>query len=168
MMFHQTCCSQTQSYANIYFTIPEIALLDIEPNTSDIVFNFDTPISAGEPFGTLSDDSKWLNYTSTITTGGFTKNITAQITSSTQIPGLKLELVASSHSGGGGGTMGSPAGRISLNTTAQTIITGIRGCFTNTGANSGHNLEYTVSIDDYSTFELPVTPSMDVVFTFSN
>ncbi len=168
MMLHQTGFSQTQSSANVYFTVPEIALLDIEPNTSDIIFNFNAPISAGEPLETLSDNSKWLNYTSAITSGGFPKNITAQITNSTLIPGLKLELVASSYSGGGVGIMGNPTGKINLNTTAQTIITGIGGCYTNTGANSGHNLEYTVSIADYSTFELPTVPSMDVVFTLSN
>ena len=168
LAMNQKGFSQTQATADIYFTVPEIALLDIEPNTSDIILNFEAPITAGEPLETTTDDSKWLNYTSTITTGGIPKNITAQITSETQIPGLKFELSASNYSGSGKGTLGSPAGKINLNTTAQAIISGIGGCHTNTGANSGHRLEYTASINDYSTFELPTIPSVDIIFTFSN
>ena len=165
---NQKGLSQTQATADIYFTVPEIALLDIEPNSNDMILNFEAPIIAGFPLETASDDSKWLNYTSTITAGGISKNITAQITGSTQIPGLKLELSASNYTGSGKGTLGSPAGKINLNTTAQAIITGIRGCHTNTGANSGHRLEYTASISDYATFELPTIPSVDIIFTFSN
>ncbi|MBU0528664.1 hypothetical protein KKF86_02785 [bacterium] len=160
--------SQTESFNNVYFTIPEFALIDIEPNASDIIFSFDAPTEAGEQLESLSDNTKWLNYTSTVTIGGLLKNITAQITSSTIIPGLKIELLVSNYSGSGQGVLGTPVGAINLSTTAQTIITGIGGCFTNTGANSGHNLEYNVSINDYLVFEVPATPSIDIVFTISN
>ena len=160
--------SQTESFNNIYFSIPEFSLIDIEPNASDIIFSFDAPTEAGDQLESLTDNSKWLNYTSTITRGGLLKNITAQIISSTIITGLKIELLVSNYIGSGRGVLGTPVGTINLSTTAQTIITGIGGCFTNTGANSGHNLEYNVSINDYLVFEVPATPSIDIVFTISN
>ena len=80
--------SQEQTRANIYFTIPEIATLDIEPNISDIIFNFNAPSEAGNPIETLSDNSKWLNYTSAITKGSVFRNITAQIDGI--MPGIKI------------------------------------------------------------------------------
>ena len=160
--------SQTESFNTVYFTIPEFALIDIEPNASDIIFSFDAPTEAGDPLESLSDNTKWLNYTSSVTRGGLLKNITAQIISSTIITGLKIELLVSNYIGSGRGALGTPVGTINLSTTAQTIITGIGGCFTNTGANSGHNLEYNVSINDYLVFEVPATPSIDIVFTISN
>lgn len=160
--------SQTQTMHDLYFTIPEIAILDIEPNTYDIILTFDSPIEAGDQLEELSDNTKWLNYTSTVTKGGLLRNITAQITSSIGISGLKMELLVSSYSGRGKGVFGTPVGAIDLTTTAQTIITGIGGCYTNTGISSGHNLEYNVSINDYSIFEIPATPNIDIIFTISN
>lgn len=160
--------SQTQAIHNLYFTIPEIAILDIEPNTNDIILDFNAPIEAGDQLETLSDNTKWINYTSTVTKSGLLKNITAQIVSSIQIPGFKLELIVSNYSGGGRGVLGTPVGIIDLTTTAQTIITGIGGCYTNTGTSSGHRLEYKASINDYSIFEIPVTPTIDIIYTISN
>jgi len=160
--------SQTQTMHDLYFTIPEIAILDIEPNTNDIILDFNAPIEAGDQLEELSDNTKWLNYTSTVTKGGLLRNITAQITSSIGIPGLKIELLVSKYTGGGKGVFGTPVGTIDLTTTAQTIITGIGGCYTNTGASSGHRLEYNASINDYSVFEIHVTPTLDIIFTISN
>lgn len=159
--------SQIQDVHNLYFTIPEIALLDIEPNANDVILTFDVPVEAGDQPEALSDNTKWINYTSTIIKGGSLKNITAQLIS-TQIPGFKLELLVSNYSGRGKGVFGTPVGAIDLTTTAQTIINGIGGCYTKTGANSGHNLEYNVSIIDYSIIEIPATPNIDIIFTISN
>ena len=159
--------SQTQDVHNLYFTIPEIALLDIEPNTYDVILTFDVPIEAGDKLEALSDNTKWINYTSAVTKSSPLKNITAQI-SSTQLPGFKLELLVSNYNGRGKGVFGTPVGVIDLTTTAKVIISGIGGCYTNTGANSGHRLEYNASINDYSIFEISATQIIDVIFTISN
>ena len=160
--------SQTQSMNNVYLTLPEIALLDIEPNTNDIILEFDAPTEAGDQLISVGGDTKWLNYTSTVTNGGISKIITAQISGSTHIPGLKIELFVSNYQGKGKGVFGTSVGTINLSTTAQTIISGIGGCYTRNGANRGHEIEYNASIDDYSVFEIPLTLSMDVIFTISN
>ena len=167
LIFANCIFSQTQSSHNIYFSIPEIALLDIEPNTSDVILTFDVPIEAGDQPEALSDNTKWINYTSTVTKSGPLKNITAQIVS-TQIPGFNLGLFVYNYSGRGEGVFGIPVGVIDLTTIAQTIISGIGGCYTNTGASSGHRLEYNASIDNYTVFELPATPNIDILFTISN
>ncbi len=162
------CFAQTQSMQNIYFTLPVIALLDIEPNTNDIILEFDAPSEPGNELTPVGGDTKWLNYTTTLARGGTPKNITAQVSASTNISGLTISIIISSYNGRGRGVFGTSVGTINLSTTAQTIISGIGGCFTNNGANNGHEIEYSASIDDYSVFELPVTRNMDVIYTISN
>ncbi|MFC1784692.1 hypothetical protein ACFL0J_03570 [Candidatus Neomarinimicrobiota bacterium] len=71
-------------------TIPDILLLDIEPNTNDIILEFDVPLEAGNELTPKTGDTKWINYTATL---GAPKSITAHIESPFNIPGLNLELV---------------------------------------------------------------------------
>lgn len=160
--------AQTQSSHNIYFTIPEIALLDIEPNTNDVILNFSGPTEAGDGLNTPVDQSKVLQYTSNITKGGSSRSIAAQISGGSMIPGLQIELAVASYSGTGEGDFGASVGSVELTSTAQTIITGVGGCYTNTNSSSGHSLEYSASISDYSVFEIPTQPSVDITFTISD
>jgi len=160
--------SQTQSMHNVYFNLPEIALLDIEPNTNDIILEFDAPAEPGNELTPIAGDTKWINYTATLALAGTPKIITAQIASSTNIPGLNIELVVSSYNGNGKGVLGTSVGSINLSTTAQTIISGIGGCFTRSGANKGHEVEYNATISDYSIFEVPTTPNMEIIYTIGN
>ena len=54
---------------DVQVTIPEIALLDIEPNMAPITLSMDAPDEGGLPLTISSngtDNSKWLNYTSAI------------------------------------------------------------------------------------------------------
>lgn len=160
--------SQTQSLHNVYFNIPEYALLDIEPNTSEITLEFEAPTEPGEQLESITGNTKWINYTSTQFIGGTPKIITAQIANGTSIPGMSLELTTSSYNGNGKGDLGMSAGSVTLTPTAKTIISGIGGCYTSDGVNSGHEIEYKAEITDYSLFEIPTTTSMDILFTIGN
>lgn len=160
--------AQTQAAHNNYITLPEIALLDIEPNTSDIILEFEAPSSPGEQLVAVEGSSKWINYTATKSIGGSNKNITAQISSDSNIPGLSVDLSVSSYQGSGKGDLGNSVGRITLSTTAQTIINGIGGCYTRTGNNRGHKIDYSAEITDYSLFEVPSSSSMEIIFTLTN
>lgn len=160
--------SQTQSMHNVYFNLPEIALLDIEPNTNSIILEFAAPTEPGNKLTPIAGDTKWINYSATLALAGTPKIITAQIASSTNISGFNIELVVSSYQGNGKGVLGTSVGSVNLSTTAQTIISGIGGCFTRNGANRGHEVQYNATIGDYSIFEIPTTPSMEIIYTISN
>lgn len=161
--------SQIQDIFNTYITIPDgISLFDIEPNTNDVILEFTVSNEAGDPLiNPVKDDSKWINYTATAPLGGPYKNITAQILSATYIPELKIYLTVSGQIGLGAGALGTPTGLIELSTVAQTVVSGIGGAYTGNGIDNGHRLEYEVYITDYSLFELPSTPSSDILFTLS-
>lgn len=160
--------SQTQSLHNVYFNIPEYAILDIEPNTNEITLEFEPPTEPGEQLEPVTGNTKWINYTSTQLLGGTPKIITAQIANGTSIPGLSLELLISSYVGTGKGTLGISVGSVILSQTAKTIVSGIGGCFTNDGVSSGHEITYSAEITNYSLFEIPASTSVDILFTISN
>lgn len=160
--------AQSQGSLMNYVTIPEIAIMDIEPNTADVILEFNAPSEPGAELLPIAGDTKWLNYTATRSIGATFKEITAQISNGTQIPGLTIELVISAYQGSGEGELGTTVGSVNLSPTAQTIIYGIGGCYTGTGNNYGHEIQYNARITDYTLFEVPASSSLDILFTIGN
>ena len=115
-------CSQNNNH-DIRLTIPEIAILDIEPNTSAIAVNFTAPTEAGDPItvdAVVSD--KWINYTSCIAAGGIGRSINVSIDQI--ISGVDIKLQAGA-AVGGGGVLGTPEGEVVLTTTPILLISNI-------------------------------------------
>jgi len=164
ILISNLCLTQTQGSFFTYITIPDITLLDIEPISEDVVFEFEGPIEPGDKLiEPDKNDNKWINYTATVPQGGPYKNVTAQISLSTFIPGLKIDLTVSEQIGQG--QIGTPIGLIELSTTAQIVVSGIGGSYTNDGIAVGHRLKYEVYISDYSQFEVPSVSYSEIIFT---
>ena len=137
--------TETDSH-NVTITIPEVALLDLETDTSKTVTLAGTHSNeAGDPinFDNATDDSIWLNYSS-IVSSGKKRNVSVEITDGKVPGGLQLNVEASS-SATGVGTLGTPAGSIKLSGKAQDLITGVGSSYTETGNEKGHKLTYTLS-----------------------
>lgn len=155
--------SQTTVNRNVSVTLPLVTLMDIEP-TGAITFSFSAPGEAGNPIASPSTNTtKWINYTSAIALGGLTRKITASI--NTLIPGVDIKVQAATASGSGAGTLGTPSAQVTLNTTSQTIISGIGGAFTGNGVNNGHRLTISLSSNTYS--NLSARTSTPVVITYT-
>lgn len=126
--------------------MPVVALMDVEPAGS-ISLNFTAPSEAGSILGSsATNSSKWVNISSAVTTGQ-TRRVTAQI-SGTVPAGVRLKL-ATAAVAGGAGARGTPVSLLFLTTSAQTIINGIGGGYTGSGA-SGFNLTYSLDIQTYN------------------
>ncbi len=150
---------------NINISLPNVALLDIEPNNSAITLALQPPTHAGAPVTAPSNNtSKWLNFTSAIT-AGLTRKIMVQITSGTVPGGLRLKLSLSNYSGGGSGILGSAVTGLSLGNSAQNIITGIGAAFTGNGINNGYNLVYGLEISDYSQLRYGNSNALIITYT---
>ncbi|MFL9834827.1 hypothetical protein [Chryseobacterium terrae] len=155
--------SQTSGSSTVSINLPVVTLMDIEP-TGAISMNFTAPTEAGRPIlSPATNTTKWINYTSAIASGGVTRRITASI--NTVIPGIDIKILAATASGSGGGTLGIPSAQITLNTTAQTIISGIGGAFTGNGANNGHQLTISLSANTYA--NLSARTNNPVVITYT-
>lgn len=138
---------QTSISVSAGINMPIVALLDVEPAGS-IALNFTAPTEGGAILGSSATNStKWVNISSAVTTG-LTRRVTAQV-SGTLPSGVRLKLVTA-NAVGGAGTRGTPVTPLFLTTSAQTIINGIGGAYTTSGAGAGFNLTYSLDIQTYS------------------
>lgn len=155
--------SQTTGNSTVAVTLPIVTLMDIKP-AGTITMSFSNPGVAGNPIiSPAANTTKWINYTSAIALGGVTRKITASI--NTLIPGIDIKIQAAAASGSGGGTLGTPSAQVTLNTTSQTIISGIGGAFTENGANKGHRMTISLSANTYS--NLSARTNTPVVITYT-
>ena len=159
-----------QDQHDVMFTIPEIVLLDIEPNNTSITLTLDQPTDAGAPVTTSTNgtnNTKWLNYSSCISPSTTPRTISVQITNGTIPDGLNLTLQASNVSGIGQGVLGTPSGLITPSNTPQILISGIGGAFTGTGSNNGHQLTYSLSIDNYNLLDANNSATIEITYTIT-
>jgi hypothetical protein len=132
----------------IGITIPEVALVDIEPAASrNISMNFTAPTEAGNPIIAPNNNSTlWINVSSIKSTGDPTRTVSVKLTA--LIPGVAIKVTAAADAGQGAGTMGTPSSQLTLSTSDQGIVTGIGSAYTGNGASKGYNLTYNVSSPD--------------------
>ncbi|GAB3420082.1 hypothetical protein [Niabella aquatica] len=149
-VFIQAQDTQTDNHT-IGITIPEVALVDIEPGASkNITMNFTAPTEAGLPLTAPSANSTlWLNYSSIKSSGDPTRNITVKLTA--LVPGVDIKVTAAAAAAAGDGTFGTPSAQLTLSLSDQAIISGIGSAYTGDGANNGHNLTYDVAFGSGST-----------------
>ncbi len=143
---------QSTDYWEVNLTLPQIALLDIEPNNATIELEADVPNNPGGELNTGEgiDNSKWINYTSTSTLSSPTKNVIMEIIQGQVPSGMEVRVNASNHSGSkGAGTFGTSVGTIILSNSPQTIISDIGGAYTGNKKNNGHNLTFSLHIVNY-------------------
>ncbi|MGG5210625.1 hypothetical protein ACQWU4_16995 [Chryseobacterium sp. MIQD13] len=157
--------SQTTGNRNISVTLPVVTLLDIEP-TGNFSLNFTAPTEAGSAVtAPASNTSKWINYTSAIAPAGLTRRVTASVNQT--IPGVDIKLQAAAASGSGGGTLGISSGQLTLSTTAVNIITGIGGAFTGNGANNGHRLTISLTVNTYANLSARTNTPIVITYTIT-
>lgn len=164
----QVILGQSSARHSICLTIPEIAILDIEPQNTPINLSLDIPIESGEALSiTKEDASKWLNYTSAIAPNGANRSITAQISGSSFPEGLNLYLEASNYTGIGAGSLGKTTGKMILSTNPKTIINDIGRSYTGNGNRNGHQLKYALGIADYEKLDAAESKEVTIIFTIT-
>lgn len=152
----------------VSIVIPQIALLDIEPEGSkDISITMATPTEAGDALADQTNDNLWLNVTSIVATGA-TRSISVSIDDA--VAGLDLKVVAAGYDGGGFGSWGSVQSELTLSaSSSKNLVTGIKSGYTANGAGNGYQLTYTVSPKGDNTFGDLVagTKNIDVTYTLT-
>lgn len=153
----------------VEISIPTVALVDVEGSDGEAAtVNLKPDVSALEAgeavnFTSATNSDLWLNYTSVVGADQ-TRNITASLDGS--LPsGVSLNIAASGVSTGNG-ALGNTAGQISLSASAQNLITGIGSGYTESGYEKGHQLTYTLDMDNDS-YENLVADDYDVTVMFT-
>ncbi len=167
-LYGNSAIGQSSYRHSICLTIPEIAILDIEPSNLPINLSINAPTESGESVSIPKEDaSKWLNYTSAISPSGANRSVAAQISGNSIPEGLQLYLEASTYQGNGGGMLGKAMGKVSLNNSPKTIISDIGRGYTGNGNNNGHQLIYSLSIANYEALKAESSQQVTVIFTIT-
>ncbi len=159
----------------ITISIPEVALVDIEPAaTKNITLGFTAPTEAGQPIvANAANTTLWLNYSSIKSVADPTRNVSVKLNAI--IPGIDIHVTAAAATGSGGGTLGTPSAQLTLSAADQTIISGIGSAYTGNGANNGHNLTYVLApgsgpggVAVYADLQATATTVATVTYTISD
>jgi hypothetical protein len=131
--------------------------------TSDVSLSVTAPATPGDTPQNDSDNSAYLQYTSTVPSSQ-TRNVTAAWGGTDSAPaGTQLKLQASPQSGEGTG-----AGEIVLSSSSQNVITSIGSCYTGTGGSDGAQLTYTLEVTDATTLVANASETVTVTFTVTD
>lgn len=159
----------------ITISIPEVALVDIEPAaTKNITLGFTAPTEAGNPVtAAASNTTLWLNYSSIKSVADPTRNVSVSMNA--LIPGIDIQVTAAAATGSGAGTLGTPSAPLILSAAGQTIVSGIGSAYTGNGANNGHNLTYALAagsgpggVAAYADLQATATTTATVTYTISD
>lgn len=156
MLFVGEGSAQSQASLMFNLNLPDIALIDVEPKeNNNITLSVPPPVRAGEGLDVslVRNEELWINYTTSRRSNGAYRSV--QVAMDGIVPaGMRIKLSASARAAGkGGGVFGSPGGSLTLGSSPQTLISGIGGCFTGNGVNSGHQLVFTLEVTDYALIE---------------
>lgn len=157
----------------IEIRIQEVALIDLESNAPDFIsLTPATPSEAGNEmdFSSAFDQNIWINYSSVTGTSEPLRKVSAYIEGN--VPdGLNLNVTASSYQGNGKGKLGISEGKVELTEQATDIITGIGSCYTGNGVNNGHQLVYSLDLenaDSYGKLNFNQSASISVTYTLTD
>lgn len=168
---HTVFSQWEESQINVFLSIPEIALIDIESlSTNDVKFMVVPTGESGENPEIMETSNKtlWINYSSALSNSNSTRSIVAEISQGQLPDGILMFLEASEYSGAGGGQVGHPAEKIDLSNQPRPIITEIGSCYTGDGVNNGHLLTFSLEVSDYSRIHAVDESAFTVLYTITD
>ena len=165
-ILYGTVFAQRTGSHSIHFTLPEVALIDVEPEGTSVTLTLGASTEAGLPVNSVTNNTKWINYSSAVPLNA-QRHVTAQLSGSALPQGVELKLLAANAVGAGAGARGSSAGLITLSAVPQPIINGIGGAYTGNGINNGHRLTYILLITDFGQLSIGTT-NVSVLFTLTD
>jgi len=156
---------------NVRFSLPPVALVDIEPDVNNSIHFTVLPASesgASPQIRRTTNQTLWLNYSSALTNPQNTRSIVAEISGGGLPEGVSLNVEASGHKGRGDGQFGQSAGKVELGNQPRAIITNVGNCFTGDGEGNGHQLTFSIEVADYSEISAADETSFTILYTLSD
>lgn len=156
---------------NVSFSVPEVALIDIEHIGFGILEFTLLPASetgASPAVQQNNTEELWINYSSAIGKYSPSRSIVAQISDGTLPQGLVLYVQASNYSGTGDGILGFSAGKVVLGNEPRQVITGIGSGYTGNGVGNGHLLNFWVDITDMEEVTTIESTDFTILYTLTD
>ncbi len=165
----------TDDAHTVTVNVPDFAILDIETvDAKDVTLSFsETGLEAGSKidFTSVTNNDTWLNYSAlTDKTDDAWNERTVNVAWGTddEIPGMSLYVKVGAITTGTGnkGELES-TDPVKISSTSTNVIKGIGSCYTETGSSKGHQLTYSLVVDDYSLIEAG-NHAVTVTYTISD
>lgn len=163
-----TAHAQTDKQLDVNFTIPPVALLDIEPSINNTVYFEVIPSSESGASPRIENTSRqvlWLNYSSATERGRGSRTIVAQISGGGLPDGITLSVKASEYRGSGAGQLGNSTNEVKLSSQPRAILTSVGNCYTGDGEGNGHSLTFSIEVEDYSQISSADEAAFTVLYT---
>lgn len=171
LLWSTSLFAQEQTSSDVSFSIPEVALIDIEPSINNtIYFEIGTATESGTKpvISNAINETLWINYTSAQNSNG-ARSISAGISSGSVPSGIDIYVRASAYSGIGEGVkFGNRTGRKKLVNNPRKIITSIRNCCTGDGIGNGHLLTFTMEISKLEDINSVSNANFVVTYTLTD
>ncbi|MFT5724532.1 MAG: hypothetical protein ACI9JN_001651 [Bacteroidia bacterium] len=153
--------------------MPEISLVSVMPANYSVNLSLGLPKYAGEKPGKNADskdNNTWLNYSCGLRPNGSYRKVYVQITSGTVPDGLKVYLRVKNLRKAGVGRYGRRySSRITLSNQPQIVVNRIGGGCTYRGRTFGHQLIYTLKLDDIDDLVVEDTKTyLTITYTISD
>lgn len=135
---------ENSSEMPLNLSIPPVSIINFAVDGDQVItysYSVLEPNNVEQVITPNTGDNTWLNYSSIVNPGA-TNYITVNISSGSLPADVSLRVLISEDLGFGSGSTGTPIGEITLSTYPQNIIVNIGSCFTGTGLNRGHRLNY--------------------------
>lgn len=163
-----TAQGQTEKELEVSFTIPPIALLDIEPSINNTIYFAVVPSSESGASPTVENTSNqvlWLNYSSATEIGRGSRTVVAQISGGDLPDGITLSVSASEYRGNGAGQLGQSADKVKLSSQPRAILSSVGNCYTGDGEGNGHALTFSIEVEDYSQISSNDETAFTILYT---
>ncbi len=156
----------------VVINIKSHALVDVESEKGEAQFinlSPEAPKEAGLglDFSKATDNSLWLNYSSIVKQK---QARTVSVSMKEELPkGVELYLAASKDVGEGKGKVGdASAEEQKLSANGVKLVTGIGSCYTGNGYKKGHNLKFSLKMDEDKYGELITEDyKVEVIYTIT-
>lgn len=127
----------------------DVEAADGEASTISLAPTAPEEAGLGLNFENLSNSDLWLNYSSIVEKNG---NRSISVSMDKDLPeGITVELAVSSDAGNGKGNVGDAAENAqAITKNGITIVSDIKSCYTGNGIEKGHNLTYSLKMDEDS------------------
>lgn len=165
VLFFNFVIAQGTATQNVKVNVPNVALVNVAGPTNGVTLSLTAPGTAGDWLTagpTASNNESYLNVSSVKKSNERTISVKAAGVAN----GLTLK-VASAAVKNAKGTLGAPGSEITLTTSDQTLISGIKSGYTGTGPGNGFQLTYTLGVDDNNLAELQMQEESVVIVTYT-
>jgi hypothetical protein len=163
LFFPSLISAEARATQKLVLSVSEICLVDISGNPRKM--ELESPPSDGLKPDPVKDNTTFIRYTSTVSSGGI-RALTARWGADSFAPAgcsLHLKAIPSGRS-----NEGISRGEIALSLSPKTIVSEIGSCVTGMASGSGTQLEYTLSVQDPQKLVAGETSFVTIVFTLTD